>query len=63
MPPALRVLTWQLPELTDLPIGSFAQPDASQRAAQAILALPAREQPDIIASNGVTDRAALLKEL
>jgi hypothetical protein len=63
MPPALKVLTWHLPELTDSPLGSFAQPDASQRAAQAILALPPREQPDIIAFNGVTDRAALLKEL
>jgi hypothetical protein len=62
MPPALRVLTWHLPELTDLPIGSFAQPYASGGGTGYPRA-SAREQPDIIASNGVTDRAALLKEL
>jgi hypothetical protein len=63
MTPALRVLTWHLPELTEQIFGGIPPPSISKRAARAILELPAREQPDIIAFNGVTDRAALLEEL
>lgn len=63
MTPALKILTWHLPELTEQLFTGIPPRGTSKRAARAILELPAREQPDLIAFNGVTDRAALLAEL
>jgi hypothetical protein len=60
---ALKVLTWHLPQSLDPLLNLLPQTETSKRAARAILDLPAREQPDVIAFNGVTDRHALLDEL
>jgi hypothetical protein len=60
---ALRLLTWHLP---DLPAPLFSDPargNSSRQAARAVLDLPAREQPDVIAFNGVVDRHTLIAEL
>jgi hypothetical protein len=63
MTPALKILTWHLPELIGPIFSAIPLPDVNKRVAQAILDLPAREQPDVIAFNGVADRKVLLEQL
>ena len=60
---ALKLLTWHLPSLP-APAGLFAPlTSSSKQAARAILALPPREQPDVLAFMGVVDRDTLIAEL
>jgi hypothetical protein len=63
MAQALKLLTWHLPSL---PAPSILFPlvfNSSKQAARAVLSLPLREQPDVIAFNGVVDRDTLIAEL